>query len=155
MYKAFMDKLDKVICHLVGCIFAAMLILVSTEIFSRYFLQASIKWSFELAAYLVIWLTFLGTSVGVRRAELTTITFVFVLFPRNLAKTIAFVGQLLMVAFLLICVKYGYEILAVVKMQTSPTLEINMSIPYTILPIGSFLILLFMVEAAVKTIRTK
>ena len=150
-----MDGVAKVIEKLIGLIFLAMLVLVTSEIFARYALHNSIQFSYELAGYFVIWLTFLGSSIGVRRAELVSIEFIKNRLSPQMAKPVLVAGLTLMGAFLGICIWGGYDILSTVRTQTSPGLGISMDIPYVVVPIGSSLILLFVIEGIVNAIRAE
>jgi TRAP-type C4-dicarboxylate transport system permease small subunit len=155
MYKVLMDRIAKVIEKIIGVVFLAMLIMVTSEVFARYVLHNSIQFSYELAGYFVIWLTFLGSSMGIRRAELVSIEFVKNKLSKGVAKIVLVAGLTLIASFLGICIWGGYNILSTVRTQTSPGLGISMDIPYAVVPIGSFLILLFVIEGIVNAIRSE
>jgi len=148
-----LDRLARVIEKLIGIIFLLLLIVVVVEIFSRYILGNSIRGSFELSRYLVIWLCFLGTSQGIRRAELINITIVKNALPPKVAKAITMITMLFMVGFLILIIRYGSEVVYSVIPQMSPSLNISMAYPYLALPVGSFLMLIFLAEAFVKVLK--
>lgn len=148
-----LNRLARVIEIVIGILFLILTIVVVAEIFSRYVLGNSIKGSFELARYLVIWLCFLGTSQGIRRAELINITIVKNALPPQLAKAVTLTTMIFMAAFLLLIIRYGSEVVYAVIPQMSPSLNVSMAYPYLALPVGSFLMLIFLVEAFVKILK--
>jgi TRAP-type C4-dicarboxylate transport system permease small subunit len=148
-----LDILAELIESLIGLTFLAMLIVVVAEVFSRYVLGSSIRGSFEVARYLVVWLCFLGTSQGIRRAQLINITFVKNALSPKWAKSISIATSILMAVFLVIVIRYGAEVIVYVIPQKSPALSISMGIPYMALPVGCTLMLVYLIESLVKTIR--
>jgi TRAP-type C4-dicarboxylate transport system permease small subunit len=148
--KRFLDGLAKVVEKTVGFILIAVFIMLVAEIFSRYLFHYSFRWVFELTRYLIIWIVFLGTSIGIRRAQLTSITFVTETLSPRAAKIVTILGILFMAGFLFLCVYYGYEALGMVANQSSPAMGINMSIPYLVVPIGSTMILIFLLEGLTR-----
>lgn len=143
----------KVIEILVGLIFLLLTIVVVVEIFSRYVLGNSIRGSFELARYLVIWLCYLGTSQGIRRAELINISFVKNALPPKVAEAVTMITMLFMAGFLILVIRYGSEVVYSVIPQISPSLNISMAYPYLALPVGCFLMLIYLTEAFVKIMK--
>ena len=155
MIKKILDVLARAIEIMIGVILILMVVVVTVEIFARYVLGTSMRGSFEIARYLLIWICFLGPSQGIRRAELISITMVKNALPPAIAKQVTIGTIILMAAFLSIVIWYGIEVTSNAALQESPALGINMAIPYLAIPIGSFLILVFLLESLVRVWKAK
>jgi len=155
MIKKVLDGMARVIETIIGIVFLSMLTIVTAEVFSRHVLGGSIRGSFEIARYLVVWLTFLGASQGIRRSELVSITFVKNALHPKVAKVISIVTMILVAGFLVLVVRYGIEVITNARLQSSPALSISMAIPYMAIPVGCFLMLVYLIEALVKVFRTE
>ena len=150
MEKNFLDHLANWVAVIVGIIFIIIIVLVSAEVFFRYVLFSSIRGSYEISQYLCIWLTFLGVSVGLRRAELTSIEFVKNALPKEVAKWVTTAVMFLMMGFLALTVWYSFVLMIEISDTRSPAVGLNMAIPYAAVPLGSFLMIVFLIEGLFK-----
>ena len=106
-----------------------MAAVVVTGVFFRYFLNDGLPWVEELARYSMIWLSWLGGGLAIRKGAHISVDFlVDALSPRSRA-AVVLLGRLLILTFLCICIGLGAELTARVSMQ----------IPYSAIPIGSAL----------------
>jgi len=155
LFKKILNGIEKVLSVIVGLDFIAITLLVSAEIFSRYILRNSIRGSYELSRYLVIWMVFLSTGIGLRRAELTSIKYVLERFPLKISRIIMFIGNIMMACFIIIAIIYGTKILDIVKGQLSPGLGLNMAFAYLAIPVGCLFILIFIIEGIINIVNMK
>ena len=62
--KKFLNNIEEFIVVPLVAVMTAVIIL---QVFFRYVLKGSLPWSEELSRYLMIWVTFVGASIGVKR----------------------------------------------------------------------------------------
>lgn len=128
---------------------AVIAIIVPYEVFGRYVLGNMSMWSNELTQYSLVWASMLGGAVGLKRGYQVGITSL----PDSLSpagarvvKAISFVIVLIFVALLSY---YGFDQMWMNRNQTSSTMGIPMSIPYSALPIGFVLMFCVTIEQLV------
>ena len=78
MLKFFDEHFEEVF---IVFLMAAMSLLIGTQIFMRYVMQASLSWSEELARYFFIWMTYLGIAYAVRKDAHIRVTMALELLP--------------------------------------------------------------------------
>lgn len=59
---AFIERLGKALEAVASVILLAMMVIVTTEVFLRYVLKTSLRWSFEMTDYMMIAVVFLGAA---------------------------------------------------------------------------------------------
>jgi TRAP-type C4-dicarboxylate transport system permease small subunit len=118
-----------------------MTVVVLLGVFTRYVLNDALPWTEELARYILIWLSWLGGGIAMRRgSHIAVDLFIDTLSPRT-RSVIVFVGRSLVLLFLGICVVYGLDLARRVGMQSTIALGISMQIPYASVPVGAALML--------------
>ena len=121
---------------------AAMTLLVGVQIAGRFVFAYSIFWSDELARFLLIWISFLGMSVGIRRGAHPGIdSLVRVLPPRWVRFGLA-LALLLSLLFFAVMGVYGGSLVLRTWPQRSVSLGLRMSIPYLAVPFSGLLMFL-------------
>ncbi len=140
----YLDAAALVCC---GILLILMVVVVFAQIIFRFFIGSSLSWSEELARYLMIWLSFLGASAGVRRGAHVGVEFLLRSLPGRkrafLSKLILALGLL----FFLIVFWKGITILKVVRYQSSPAMGISMMYPYMAISVGGFISLIHILDA--------
>ncbi|WP_155801418.1 MULTISPECIES: TRAP transporter small permease [Jonquetella] len=131
-----------------------MVIIVFAQVFCRFVLKGALPWSEEASRYIMIWLSMLGASIGLRHgAHVGVEALVNVLSPK-LRRAVHMLTCLISLGFSGAVVCYGYRLLHVVKRQVSPAMEISMVIPYSALVVGGLLMGLYSIEAAFRKEET-
>mgnify|MGYP001814799280 CR=1 FL=1 len=136
----FAERLNRLVESVVGINMILLTVVIFAQVFFRYVLRDSIPWSAEVARYLFISVVFLGLSSAYRRGEHLGFT---VLMERSNAKwtsIILMVIHLLVMVLMIILVVFGYKAAVHAGRQISPGLQVKMSVPYAIVPIGAFLV---------------
>ena len=121
-------------------------IIIPYEVFGRYVLGRMSIWSGELSTFALAWATMMGAAVGLKKGYQVRMTFVLEKLPRRLARVVEGTGFLFMFFFLACMMYYGIGQVIVNHQQTSPGMEIPMSLPYVALPLGFSAMLLVSVE---------
>ncbi len=115
-------------------------ILLFIQVFSRYVLNASLFWAEELGRYFLIWITFLGASIGVKYKSHIGIDFFYRRYSPRVRKffDIIIIISGLLLSFIMFF--YGIKISLFVRFQQSSALLIPMSIPYISIAVGGMFI---------------
>lgn len=125
-----------------GALLAAMAVLIGAQIAGRFVFGYSIAWSDELARFLLVWVSFLGVSVAVRRGAHPGIDALVRACPRPVARTAARVALLLSLLFAGLVLVTGAELVHRTWGQRSPSLGLRMGLPYLAVPLSGLLALL-------------
>jgi TRAP-type C4-dicarboxylate transport system permease small subunit len=126
---------------------AVIAIVIPYEVIGRYVFQKMNIWTGEVSTYSMVWASMLGGAVGLKKGYQVSMTSVVESVPRVLARTFQWVAYLFALFFFGAMVYYGlYQTIYNVK-QTSPAIDLVMSIPYAALPTGFFIMFFFTLEA--------
>lgn len=120
-----------------------MTVLVFLTVIYRYFLLSPISWGEEMARFMFIALAMLGAALAVKDRSHFTITILTSRFPVSVRVWLQ-VGIALGTSLLLgIVIGKGWGLTLLNRNQESPALGVPMSIPYSAVPIGAMLMLVF------------
>ena len=125
--------------YLLTAILITISVVLVVQVFMRYVLNSPLVWAEELARYLLVWCTMIGTSLAVRESRHIIVDFAPVLFgPRSIGlfRMISMAG---IIGFGIVIIVYSVPfVLRVQQMnQLSPSLEIPIWWVYLALPVGA------------------
>ncbi len=129
------DAVDRAVTFLAVCTLFAMTVVITAQIVFRFFFTA-LSWSEELARYLMVWLTFLGASSGVKRGAHIAVTFAVSALPAGLKKWMAGLVYLLSLYFFCLVAFYGVKLMEFQAYQVSAGLGVSMRYVYLSIPVG-------------------
>lgn len=138
--KRFDDLLVTLTSWLVAYLTLQMTLVVLLGVFTRYVLNDALAWVEELARYTMIWLSWLGGGLALRRGGHLAVEFVIDTLPANVRAMIVFAGRVAIFAFLAIVFWWGMQLTGRVSMQSTIALGISMQIPYAAIPVGTLLL---------------
>lgn len=127
-----------------------LLVLVATicyQIFGRYVLGDAPRWSEELARFLVVWVTLIGSAAVLRQNGHITVSVLLDALPPRPKAVLLAVRDLAVLAAVYVLVVNGFSFAVMFGRQLSPAFEVPMTVPYSALPIGGGLIGLMVVLA--------
>lgn len=142
----FKVTLDKILERILVIIMAVMVLNVLWQVGSRFILQSPSSFTDELARYLLIWLSILGASyVTGKRMHLSIDLLMQRSGPARQKKLNTLIYSIVAIFALLVMVVGGSRLVYVVSSlgQTSPALEIPLSVVYIVLPIGGVIIIYY------------
>jgi TRAP-type transport system small permease protein len=154
-----MDTLFKLLRKvLYGVSVVAMLVMLAIifmQVITRYVFGFTFEWSEELARFLLVWATFLGSALIMGEDGHLAVE----LLPRMLDGKIP--GKLLRVfinlcgyVFILLLIVQGWQMTEKMNFQEAPGLGIPMSWVYVIMPISGLLMLLYHIKDSIKVIKS-
>jgi TRAP-type transport system small permease protein len=119
--------------------FWILAIVVFLQFFTRYVLRDSFAWTEEVARYLLICVTFLGTAMAVRKNSHVQVEFFYRCFPRRLARGLSTTVDLISIAFFGICAWISWKLLRVMQTQQMASVDVSMGWMYAIVLAGFLL----------------
>ncbi|HZK18775.1 MAG TPA: TRAP transporter small permease [Clostridia bacterium] len=141
----FNNRLEQLCRLALFVLFIVMVAVAFTQVVARY-IFFSLSWSEELTRYCLVWLTFMGGALGVRKKIHVAVEAIIMFFPQEVKKIVAKTNYLLLAVFGFVLFWYG-TILSIHNMkQLSPAMHIPIGIIYAALPVGGLLILFFTLE---------
>lgn len=123
---------------------AMLVIVVFTQVVSRA-LNYSLPWTEELSRLVIVWLTFLGTSLAIHEKMHLAVTFFVKKVRPTIRKGIYFFVHLLTIVFYGILVFYGFTLMFSAAGNVTPTLQLPMSLFYAAIPVSSLFSIIFIV----------
>ena len=115
-------------------------VLVFAEVFFRYILGNPLGWTEELVRYFLVWITFLGTYLGVREDKHLQIKVFFNKCPVEIQYSLEMLGDLCILVFFILFSYLGIVYVITFFSDLSPSLEIPMGIIYLAIPISGIFI---------------
>ena len=140
----FTNILNKIIEYGLIISLALLSIIVSLEVFSRYFFKISLPWSTDINRFLFIYLVFLGAVIGVRDQSHLNIDVLTKKFPKKLQKLLNIIINLIILVFLIILVTAGLIFVLSSITQVTPYLRISISYYYLAIPLSAIVMIYFL-----------
>jgi TRAP-type transport system small permease protein len=135
-------KIERVIDSLCICMLVAMVASMGWQVFGRYVLNHSPAWSEELARYLMVWLTFLGSASVLRSGGHLTVTALVDALPPTGQRMLLWIRDLLMMGLCVLMAVQSWRFAIINLGQETAALEIPMAVPNLALAVGFGLIAL-------------
>jgi len=134
------DAINRVVGIFIAAMLGVMSILIILQVISRFVINFPLTWSEELSRYLMIYIVFLGAGLAMRHNSLISIELLPESLTGNKRRVVIILVMIISIIFFAILFKQGIDILSMVKMQSSPGLQLSMAVPYASIPIGSFVL---------------
>lgn len=148
--KSVVALLDRALAALLVLLMAAMVLVVTWQVVSRYALASPSPWTEEVARYLLIWIGMLGTAYAFRtRAHIG-----LDLLPQRLTGIAALrlhrftLGIIILFAAAVLLIGGGGLVLLTWELrQVSAALGLPIAVVYSVIPIAGLLIIIHAVAA--------
>lgn len=138
-------NIDKAINRILRFIVIIMLSVMSVVVFAQVLfriIHQSIPWSEELSKYLLIWSTFLGAAICIRRGSLVGLEFLKNSMSEEKQKILQTVLNLIVCAMLIFLISIGFWAVRRVWFQITPVLKLSMGLMYAAIPVGAVFMLI-------------
>ena len=150
----FISRIGKLPDFILIVLMAVILLDLVAGTVSRYLGRHSFTWTEELGTFCFLWVTFIGSAVGVMKGSHFVIPVFVERMPPMTRYILQMVGCLAMGIFSVLLIISGVKIVRISTMAVSHTLEIPMTIPFASLPVGGALMLLCSILLMGKTTRS-
>ncbi len=141
-----LNILDETENAVMVCGISAAVILVLVQVILRYVFNLSISWIEEAVRYIVVWMSFVGASMGLRNKAHIAVDLLLTVLPKKPARAVAITGALCGSIFSIVLIWYGLALVqhALAMEQLSSAMLAPMGWVYVILPVsGLFLLIRF------------
>jgi TRAP-type C4-dicarboxylate transport system permease small subunit len=140
-----MKNLSKFIEFITELFLVLMTVIVSYQVFLRYFLKKTPYWSEEISLLIMVWFGLLGCSLGIRDKTHINVEFFIKLLPEKIYKFLTFLSDFLVFCFSSAMVFFGIKLVNLTKSQTLPATNLSVSLTYLPLPLSGILIIIYLI----------
>ncbi|PSK81546.1 TRAP-type C4-dicarboxylate transport system permease small subunit [Limimaricola soesokkakensis] len=153
-----LEKTDRMLTalnrwSLIGLL-TAMVCIIFANVALRYLTNHSIIWAEEVARYLMVWMTFLGAGLALRRGGHVAITALPDALGPRAAMVLRGVVALLLLGFAALMVKIGVDYMGRMGRQLTPATRISFWWIYLAMPMGFALFAAHLALALVSYLRS-
>jgi TRAP-type C4-dicarboxylate transport system permease small subunit len=120
-----------------------IVLIVSAEVISRKFLGTSIRWSEEVALFLMVWMAFISMAIGVQKGLHIALGFFYGLLPKKAAWFVGKMDLLVIMGFGCFMVYYGARLVMSTMTSTLPATQWPAGLMYVMIPVGGVFIVYF------------
>ncbi len=138
IFKRTSDFLDSIVMKLVFASIVGMILSISFQIFFRVFFNA-LTWTEEVSRYLLVWSTFLASTLAYKRNMHISVTVFVDVFKKRSRKIIVALSILLSLIFFSTIALYGYKYMAMQSAQVSAAMRMPMKWIYIVIPVSSII----------------
>lgn len=130
-----LNNIETILCEV---LLAAFVLILFAQILARQVFAYNIAWSEELSTYMFVWFAYLGAVVAAKMSAHNRVTFHFQYLPKQLAKAMLVLADLLWVAFNTYFVYLSYDFIfnRMNLFWKAQTLGVPMKYLYMILPVA-------------------
>ena len=129
--------------------------LITLQVILRYFLNYSISWGEELTRYAIVWMSFVGAGMGIRKGAHICVDLLIVFlserWKRALTSLMAIVGAGFGMAIFVTGCNLVYS--GIERGQVSPALEVPIFIVYLAVPLGGLIMMFRWLELFLSTFK--
>lgn len=126
MLKKVSDGIYKITGVLISVDLAVIVCLSFAQVVSRYIFSFSITWAQELITYLLVWLVFMGCSMGLRDNDVAALTVVVDKFSPNGKRIARMAVQVLLILFCAVGIWANNEVIANMWNKKSSIMKMNL-----------------------------
>ncbi|MFY0543888.1 TRAP transporter small permease [Brevibacillus sp. H7] len=136
--KALSNGISTIEKYLAIVLMFAMAVIVALAVVFRYLLNSPLSWAGEVSVFLLIWISFIGGSLGLKYKSQAAVTILLEYVPAKVKKIIGIIGHIFMLLFLVFLLYYSYTwvLSPGVAFQKSSAILLPMWIPFSAVPIG-------------------
>ncbi|HEX7889424.1 MAG TPA: TRAP transporter small permease [Ramlibacter sp.] len=119
---------------------AAMAVIIFTNVALRYLTNQSIEWAEEVSRHMMIWLTFLGAGPVLRYGGHIAVENLQDAVPRRLGVAMRLLVALLLFAFFLFMIWYGWLYIERTRFQLTAATQVSFAWIYSAMLVGGVLL---------------
>lgn len=157
MYIKIVDKINYFIRYLLAVLLMGMTGLIVYQVIARFsarYIDIDLpRWTEEIARYSMVWLVLLGAALAVRYSALIGMEAIAERLSPYAQRVLRAITLIISMAFYLIIIIYGFEMLGHVSHQLSPGAKVSMAIPYASIPVGGIFMLMNSIAVLIETFK--
>ena len=133
---------DRAVYFVMFLCIAGFVAIAFVQVISRFMLNHSLYWSEEMCRYMFVWMVFLASGIGLLHRRHITIDVVPNLVPKSVKKYYNALIDLLIIAFSILIICYGYGFAQRGMRQGSPAMQIPLGYIYYGIVVGGAVMLI-------------
>lgn len=153
-YLKFLNGIEKIVNAAVVFLLFFAFVIIFAQVVVRYIFHSGYPWMEESARFMIIWMSFLASTVAIRHRKHMFIDIFESMLPEKGRMALNVFFDILMIAFFAIMVVLGYQYTVQNQSNFSSGLNISMVYVYTSLIAGMFLMTLYTIECLWKRLAT-
>jgi TRAP-type C4-dicarboxylate transport system permease small subunit len=110
VYDRFLDLISYITTIFTGIAMVVLTIIFGWLVFGRYVLNATPTWVEQVSLLLIVYIGFLGASVGIHKKTHLGVSVFRELSPKPVQRIFEFSSHIIMTGFGLVMVVYGYQL---------------------------------------------
>jgi TRAP-type C4-dicarboxylate transport system permease small subunit len=131
----------------------AIVLIVLSNVFFRYFLHIGLGWTEEAARFLLIAMTFVAAAIAVKEWGHFRLLLIMKWISESQQRFVQIIAVLVVTVMSLVLIRYGIAIANISWFQTSPTMEWSMGYLYLIVPASGVIMTVFALEHLFHVLR--
>ncbi|MGX9461260.1 TRAP transporter small permease [Shewanella sp. A14] len=156
--QSLMSLINQLLEKVLITLMAAIVVVVTWQVFSRFILQSPSSYTEELARFLLIWIGVLGAAYAYKNKAHLGLDILVERIPEQSKWPVLVLIELLVIVFAASILVYGGSLLVWMTLelnQISASLEIKVGLVYSVLPLSGVLILMYCVTNISKILAEK
>jgi len=144
---------------LLECFLAFLLAVLVCDVLlgvvSRYGFGAQVKWTEELARYLLVWIGIVGAAAAFARKKHLGLDILVMFFPESSRRKTAVIAHSVCLFFTLVVFLYGGTILTIQAFEINhilPALQMPYGFVFLALPVAGVFMLVFQTESLLRAL---
>ena len=113
-----------------------------------------LNWAQDAALIMFAWLAFIGGDIALHSTGLIGVDLFVVHFPKAVQKAIDIIFKVIMLAFLVVLVYYGYQYVMTGYKRLITTLNVSYAYVTASVPVGALLMIISVGQNLYKSIKT-
>ncbi len=134
-------------------LFWGLAFIVFLQFFTRYVLNDSLAWTEEIARYGLMWVTFIGGAIVVRKNAQIAVEVLLNFLPAGAARVLLAAIDLVKLGFLGLLAYFSVTIVERMHFQRMTVIELPMSIVYGGIAVGCFLMFGRQIQSFWRNVR--
>ena len=149
--------MEYVVKKVIAILFAAIAILLTVQVITRYVFGFSFAWSEEFTRIAAVWMTMLATSMGVRRKTHISVSAFEIILPKLKVFKVLFNWTPYIACFFFygVLLYIGTEYAKLGISILTPTFKISASWMYAAVPAACLVSLMFLIEQVIKETNSR
>jgi TRAP-type transport system small permease protein len=143
------ERSERALVGVIALLLASILLSVTAQVASRIVGVAFLVWTDEVTRVAVVWITFLGSAVGVRRTSHFVIDLFVKMLPARIERVARYVIWVAVLLGVLVLIGIGWQLAEIGLQRVYPITRISQTWAWAAVPLGSALMLLYLIEQAV------
>jgi TRAP-type C4-dicarboxylate transport system permease small subunit len=125
MWERFLDAMAKLAMAVSSVMMVVLIVIFGWLVYGRYVINATPTWVEQVALLIVVWITFLGAAVGIRRGTHLSVEFIRDALPEKLRSLCLLFSIVMLLFFGIIMAWQGYVMYERTARRMIPLLGIS------------------------------